>query len=439
MFFLYSLLLAAGFLAFLPRFLFQEKYAASFRERLGNLPRFDAGGRPVVWLHAVSVGETQAARPLVKELLRNFPEYKLVVSTTTLTGQRLAREIFAADAALVFYFPFDFRFSVRRALRKIQPRVVLLMETEIWLNFLREASKSGARVAIVNGRLSQKSTNRYGWIPKTIRRVLHYVDLALMQSAADAKRLVSLGIRNTKVKVSGNVKFDQPPAAETENRLTEEFRRRFAVSPDAPLIVAASTHAPEEKWILDAFKTVYKSSTGKLPRLLLVPRHPERFPEVAQAIKNSGFEWVQRSEKPSPRDEAAEIILLDSIGELRAVYPLAEIVFVGGSLIPHGGQNVLEPAAAQKAILTGFYTMNFEKIVREFSEKDALVQLPELDEKEIPAALAESLKRLLEDAPRREKLATNAFHVMQSNRGASLKTIEYLKPLLETRNRKSAA
>lgn len=438
MFLLYSFLLVAGFLAFLPRFVFQKKYAASFRERLGHLPDFDAEGRPVVWLHSVSVGETQAARPLVRELLKNFPEYKLVVSTTTLTGQRLAKEIFAGDAALVFYFPFDFRFSVRRALRKIQPRVVLLMETEIWLNFLREANRSGAKIAIVNGRLSAKSANRYGWIRKTMRRVLNYVDLALMQTAADAERLTSLGIRNTKVKVTGNVKFDQPPAAETENRLTGEFRERFAVSAaDAPLIVAASTHAPEEKWILDAFRTIYESSaTGKPPpRLMLVPRHPERFAEVAQIIKNSGFEWARRGEKPSPRDKTAGVILLDSIGELRAVYPLAEIVFVGGSLIPHGGQSVLEPAAAQKAIVTGFYTMNFEKIVREFLANDALVQLPQLDEKEIPAALADSFKQLLENPPKREKLAANAFRVMQSNRGASRKTIEYLKPLLEAQNK----
>ncbi|HEX8368970.1 MAG TPA: 3-deoxy-D-manno-octulosonic acid transferase [Pyrinomonadaceae bacterium] len=432
MFLLYSFLLVIGFLVFLPRFLFQKKYAESWRERLGKLPDFDAEGRAVVWLHCVSVGETQAARPLVKELLKNFPEYKLVVSTTTLAGQLLAKEIFAADAALVFYFPFDFRFAVRRALRKIQPDIVLLMETEIWLNFLREASRSGAKIAIVNGRLSQKSANRYGWIPKTIRRVLHHVDWALMQNAADAKRLMALGIRNTKVKVTGNVKFDQQ-FNETENGLTSEFRERFAVSEDAPLIVAASTHAPEEKWIIEAFRTVYKSAGDKLPRLMLVPRRPERFVEVAGIIKNSGFDWARRGEKPSPRDKAAEIILLDSIGELRAVYPLAEFVFVGGSLIPHGGQSVLEPAAAQKAIVTGFYTSNFDAVVREFLEKDALVQLPKLDEQKIPAKLAESFTKLLEDTARREKLAENAFRVMQSNRGASVKTIEYLKPIFEVK------
>jgi 3-deoxy-D-manno-octulosonic-acid transferase len=437
MFFLYSLLLAIGFLVFLPRFLFQKKYAAGFRERLGNLPDdFNAEGKPVVWLHAVSVGETQAARPLVAEIRKNFPEYKLVVSTTTLTGQTLAKEIFAADAALVFYFPFDFKFSVRRALRKIKPDAVLLMETEIWLNFLREASKSGAKVIIVNGRLSEKSAGRYALIPKTMRRVLHYVDLALMQTGADAKRLMRLGIRNTKVKITGNIKFDQPFDA-GESDLTREFRERFAASNDAPLIVAASTHAPEERLILEAFKAVYKRLPDKLPRLMLVPRHPERFAEVAELIRASGFEWAKRSEQPSARDRAAEIILLDSIGELRAVYPLAEIVFVGGSLIPHGGQSVLEPAAAKKAIVTGFYTMNFAAITKEFSAQDALIQLPrQLPEKDVPAKLAEIFAQLLQDDERREKLAENAFRVMQTNRGATAKTIEHLRPIFEMQQKK---
>ncbi len=176
MFFFYSFLLTVGFILLLPRFLFQKKYAAGFRERLGHLPNFDAEGKSVIWLHCVSVGETNAARPLVRELKENFPEYKLVVSTVTLTGQTLAREIFANDAALVFYFPFDWKFSVRRALNRIKPNVVLLLETEIWFNFVREAGKSGAKVAIVNGRLSEKSANRYALIPKTMQRVLHYVD-----------------------------------------------------------------------------------------------------------------------------------------------------------------------------------------------------------------------------------------------------------------------
>ncbi len=431
MFLLYSFLLTVGFLVLLPRFLFQKKYAAGFRQRLGNLPAFDSERKLVCWLHCVSVGETNAARPLVRELKKNFPEYTLVISTTTLTGQNLAREIFAEDTELIFYFPFDWKFSVRRVLRRINPAVVLLMETEIWFNFVREAGKFGAKVIIVNGRLSEKSASRYALIPKTMQRVLHYFDLVLMQGQKDANRLINLGIRSPKVKVTGNIKFDQA-TNDSESNLTKEFRQRFAVSKHAPLIVAASTHAPEESLVLDAFKSVYKNAaTEKLPRLLIAPRHPERFAEVAQIIKSIGFEWARRGEEPSPRDKNAKIILLDSIGELRAIYPLAEIVFVGGSLIPHGGQNILEPASARKAIVSGFYTMNFEAIVKEFLSQKALIQLPKLAEKDVSAKLAETLAELVNNLERRDKLAANAFHVLQINQGATRKTIEHLKTLMQ--------
>lgn len=263
-----------------------------------------------------------------------------------------------------------------------------------------------------------------------MRFVLHYVDLALMQDADGAKRLAQLGIRASKIKITGNIKFDQS-AAEAETLLTEEFRRRFAISKNAPLIVAASTHAPEERLIIEAFKEVWKNSKAdKLPRLIIAPRHPERFMEAAVLAKNSGFDWVLRSEEESGRDKAAEVILLDSIGELRSIFPLAEIVFIGGSLIPHGGQNILEPAIKQKAIVTGFYTMNFAEIVREFTARNAIVQLPELDEKEIPARLAEVFSRLLNEAEQRKTLGENAFAIVKKNRGATEKTLELLKPYL---------
>ncbi|MDQ6788857.1 MAG: 3-deoxy-D-manno-octulosonic acid transferase [Acidobacteriota bacterium] len=434
MFILYSLLLTIGFLILLPRFLFDAlrrgKYADGFWQRLGYLPDFKSNHRPVLWLHCVSVGETQAARPLIKKILAEFPAYRLVVSTTTKTGQEIARKVFAKDAELVFYFPFDWRFSVQRTLQKIKPHAILIMETELWLNFIREAHKSSARVLIVNGRLSEKSLRRYLLIPKTMSRVLHYVDLALMQDGADAKRIAQLGIRTSKVKVTGNIKFDQDFEA-GESETTEEFRRRFGITKDAPLVVAASTHAPEEAIIIEAFKEVWKNSKAEnLPRLLLAPRHPERFMEAAVVAKNSGFDWVLRSEEESGRDKAAEVILLDSIGELRSVFPLAEIVFVGGSLIPHGGQNILEPAMERKAIVTGFYTMNFAEIVKEFALHDALVQLPKLEQSKTPAHLAKVFSDLLQDAERRKTLGENAFSIIQKNRGATEKTLKLLEPFL---------
>jgi 3-deoxy-D-manno-octulosonic-acid transferase len=427
MFVIYNFLLTIGFILMSPIFLLRrEKYASGFWQRLGFLPELEQNERKVVWLHCVSVGETNAARPLVDEITKQFPEHRLIISTTTHTGQNHAKNIFKDKAEAIFYFPFDFKSSVRRALRHFKPDVILLMETELWFNFLRESNKSGAKTAIVNGRLSEKSFKRYSYIKNFIRRVLSYVDLALMQGNADAKRFMSLGIHPTKVKVTGNIKFDQD--FETSD-LTGILRERFAISSDAPLIVAASTHAPEEKWILAAFKKLWKDSTENLPRLLIVPRHPERFTEVAELIKETGFDWVRRSENPSERDKKAEIILLDSIGELRAVYPFAEIVFVGGSLIPHGGQSVLEPAVAAKAIVTGFYTMNFDAAVKEFLDKNALIQLPETNEQSIVEDLSKVFAELLKDEEKRTELSKNALEVMQKNRGATAKTIESLKQL----------
>jgi 3-deoxy-D-manno-octulosonic-acid transferase len=431
---IYSFLLTIGFILMSPLFLLRrKKYASGFWQRLGYLPDFDAEEKPVVWLHCVSVGETQAARPLVTAILENYPEYKLVVSNTTRTGHDLAVEVFKHQASLVFYFPFDWKFSVRRALRKIKPDVVLLMETEIWFNFIRETAKTGAKIAIINGRLSEKSAKRYKIIQKTLRRVLRSIDLVLMQTGADAQRLLTVGGRNTRIRITGNIKFDQS-YDETESELTKSFRERFTISKDAPLIIAASTHSPEEKLILESFNKVWKNSTGKLPRLMLVPRHPERFEEVAQAIKSTGFSWVKRSENASARDASAEIILLDSIGELRSVYPLAEIVFVGGSLIPHGGQSVLEPAIEGKAIVTGFYTMNFKAIVEEFNRQNALVQLEKLSHKVVPEKLAEVFSELLRNERKRTELAENARRVIQESRGATARTVESLKPLFREKN-----
>ena len=433
MFILYSIVFTIGFIILLPRFLSDKfrngKYTEGFEQRLGNLPEFIADNRPIIWLHCVSVGETNAARPIVKKILQEFPNYRLVVSTTTKTGQDLAQKIFAEHADLIFYFPFDWKFSVRRALQVVKPNIVLMMETELWFNFLREAGKQGARIFIINGRLSEKSFKRYSMIRKMMIRVFHYVTLALMQDDENAGHISGLGIRSSRVKITGNIKFDQI-VEESENVLTKEFKRRFAVSEDAPLIVAASTHAPEETIIIKAFKEVWKNSEGKLPRLLIAPRHPERFKEVAELIIKSGFDWTTRSEEESDRDKSAEVILLDSVGELRAVFPLAEIVFVGGSLIPHGGQNILEPAIEKKAIVTGFYTINFAEIVREFTARDALIQLPELNENEAVAQLAAVFSALLQNAERRRELGENAFSIVEENRGATEKTLEFLRPYL---------
>jgi 3-deoxy-D-manno-octulosonic-acid transferase len=437
MYFVYSILLTVSFILLTPLFLLRrEKYASGFSERLGNYQPFIHDGRPVIWLHCVSVGETNAARPLVEEIKKNLPNHRLVVSTTTKTGQDLARKVFAAKADAVVYFPFDFKFSVRRAIAHFKPSLVLLMETEIWPRFIREAQLKGAKVAIVNGRLSERSASRYSLIRPFISRVLAHIDLALMQGTSDANRLVSLGAKSSRVQITGNVKFDLG-LAEAEHRITDELRDRFALDGSRPLIVAASTHEPEERYALEAFCSA-AVGTDPAPRLLIAPRHPERFDSVAKLIgefrRDPANEWreysyTRRSGEESDQDKTADVILLDTVGELRAVYPQADIVFVGGSLISHGGQSILEPAAAGKAVVTGPHTHNFADAVKVFLANQALIQLPESRKETIVDHLFDAISDLIEDQGRRHELGRNAASVMTANRGATAKTLQHLKTL----------
>jgi 3-deoxy-D-manno-octulosonic-acid transferase len=435
-FLLYSLLLTLGILVMLPVFLLDAlrhgKYVEGLRERAGGV-QVDAKGRPIIWLHCVSVGETQAARPLVRALVERFPTHALVVSTTTLTGQRIAREAFRDIATAVIYFPFDWAWSVRRALSAVNPSVVLLMETELWFRFLRECQERNVPVALVNGRISERSFRRYKLIRNFVRVALETLALAVVQSEEDASRLVELGLAHERVEVSGNLKFDLDTDDEARP-ITEELRGRFAFNAGRPLIVAASTHAPEERIVLEAFKLLRDSSDDEAqPRLLIAPRHPERFNEVASLLDSSGLTWTRRSTAPTNDDARCDAILLDTVGELRAIYPLAEIVFVGGSIAPTGGHNVLEPAHAARSVVTGPHTFNFTEIIRRLVEADALVQLPALTAAETPAALARTFNELLTDDAQRGRLVTNALAVLEQNRGATARTVDLLAPLIEQR------
>ena len=426
MYILYNIALYLGFLILTPRFLYDAvtkgKYAAGFGQRLGSVPEIEAGGRTVVLLHCVSVGETNAALPLAVRLKESFPNTALVVSTTTKTGQAVARQAYADIADQIVYFPFDFAWAVKRFLRRVRPSVVLLTETELWFNFIRLAHQDGAKVVIVNGRLSERSFRRYSLVKRFMKRLLANVDAALMQGSADAGRLTSLGAHS--VEVTGNLKFDTNEAPDLAI-LTTELACRFGLASERPVILAASTHSPEEKLIVEAFKNLRMTVTpGRTPRLMIVPRHPERFNEVAEIIRGTKCSLARRSDAPSDKDKTADVILLDSIGELKAVYPLAEIVFVGGSLIPHGGQSIFEPASAGRAIVTGPYTANFDAAVKEFLSKNALIQLTDTRIEDLALAFED----LLDDADRRNSLGKNALAVMVTNRGAADRTVEYLTP-----------
>ena len=432
MYFIYSLLLGLGFLILLPRFVLDAlrhgKYIVGFRERLGSQSPIMKGGRPVIWIHCVSVGETQAARPLVRGIKERFPNHLIVISTITITGQTLAREVFERDAAKVFYFPFDWRWVVRRTLKAINPDAILVMETELWPNFLRECKHQQIPVALINGRLSAQSLRRYRLIKGFMTRVLSSLRLAIMQTEADAERLRALGMDADKTRVFGSMKFDVGTMQETDS-LTTEFRERFGLTGDPSLILAGSTHAPEEKIVLDALKQT-RAKAAANPRLMIAPRHPERFAEVAALIAASGLSWTRRTNTADQADAQAEVILLDTIGELPSVYSLASLVFVGGSIARTGGHNILEPAAFGASVITGAHTYNFQTVVESFVEAGAIVQLPPLSDSEATLQLAKTISDLLADPSRRLELGTRARNMVNENRGATERTLRSLDSII---------
>jgi len=430
MYLAYSLLLSLGLLVLIPHFLFQAlahgKYIDGLRQRLGSIPPLK--GKPVIWLHCVSVGETQAARPLALRLKEQFPHHALVISTITRTGQNLAREVFRTQAESVFYFPFDWRWSVRRAIKAINPDLVLIMETELWPNFLRECKTRQIPVALVNGRISRQSFRRYKLITPFLRRVLSSLNMAVMQSEMDSDRLGVLGMPQDRLFTAGNLKFDAEVAGTSGNK-TEEIRTRFGLNTVAPLILAASTHAPEEEIILESFKRLRKT---RPVRLMIAPRHPERFKEVASLIQQSELSWSRRTVPPDVNDNNAAVILLDTIGELPATYELAEIVFVGGSVVDKGGHNVLEPAAAGVAVVTGAHTHNFHAIVMLMLEAGAIVQFPPHDTATASDEITQVLERLLSNPAERAELGRRAKQLVTDNRGAADRTMKLVASLLST-------
>jgi 3-deoxy-D-manno-octulosonic-acid transferase len=430
MYLAYSLLLTLGALVLIPHFLFQAlahgKYLAGLRQRLGDLSELKKSDRPVIWLHCVSVGETQAARPLVERLKKEFPDYSLVVSTITLTGQTLAQDVFAGKADSVFYFPFDWRWSVRRALGRLKPSLVLIMETELWPNFLKECDAREIPVALVNGRISRQSFRRYSMISFFLRKVLADLRLAIMQSDVDASRIIALGMPDDRVFMAGNLKFDAGSLTPSREK-TEEIAARFGLSSNVPLILAASTHAQEEKVIIDGFKQIREDQAV---RLMLAPRHPERFNEVASLLEASGLKWTRRTQTPSKEDAQTDVILLDTIGELTATYSLATVCFVGGSITDNGGHNVLEPASVGTAVVTGSHTHNFDAIVRLLLEANAIVQLPPLETSEAADPLAYAISELLDNPDKRVEMGRRAAEMVASNSGSSERTIQLISNLV---------
>jgi 3-deoxy-D-manno-octulosonic-acid transferase len=423
---LYSLGLAAGLLLSLPYWLYQilrhGKYRSGLVERLGRVPErllaTSAGSRPdrVIWVHAVSLGEVLAVSRLVEQMRRTFPQHRVLVSTTTDTGQELARKRFGE--ASVFYFPMDFAFAIRPYLRVLQPELVVLAETEFWPNFLRLAHASGARIAVVNGRISDRSLPNYRRFRWALRRMLVHVDLFLAQTAEDSARVQSIGAAAQRVRVTGNLKFDL--GLPSTLPIVESLRQSLAAEGAGPVLVCGSTLEGEEPLLLKAFENLRVGHAGAV--MILAPRHPERFDQVAILLRQLGIRSVRRSQWQGEA-LAGRVLLVDSIGELAALYALADVAFVGGSLVPRGGHNIIEPAQHGVAIVTGNHTENFRDMVALFQSRDA-VRIVGM------AELPLTLMQLLADDDERRALGRRAEQTMRSQMGATGRTLEALKTLI---------
>ena len=384
MYLLYNLLTTVGMLLLLPYFLYRGlgtgKYFHNLKERLGKLPceilSAASGGAGAIWIHAVSVGEVLAGLPLAHALTAHFPDRKLFVTTTTRTGQELARERMAfADG--IFYFPLDWPFAIRRVFGVIRPALIIILETEIWPNFLREARRAGVPVLFVNGRISGRSYRRYRAVDALLSgfraRVLGDATLFMMQSQKDAQRILDLGAPVERVEVTGNLKYDFTPPQSAA--IGEWLEKQIAEQERWPVIVAGSVVADEEEPVLAAFDIFER--TWRRALLVLAPRKPERFDEAARIAEERGWKVVRRSQlsMDMPLDAAADLLLLDSLGELAGLYRLADAVFVGGSLVSKGGHNLLEPAAFSKAPIFGPHMENFQEMAAEFVSADAGIQV----------------------------------------------------------------
>ncbi len=414
MFLLYNLLLALASVVLIPYYLLRGlrrgKYLGSLRERLGHLPSHLQQTRgSSIWLHAVSVGEVLSCQELVAALRTRFPAVKILVSTTTATGQKMAREKFSGLVDGVFYAPLEWPFAVRRTLRHVRPRLLVVAETEIWPNLFHEAKRFGAGLLLVNARMSDRSAPRYRRFRFFLRHVLALPDAILAQSPLDRQRLLDAGAPAERVHVGGNLKFDVGAA---HTKAPAEIAALLERLKPRAVILAGSTREKEESYVLDAFRQISEKHDDCL--LILAPRHPERFDAVSELLAASRVSFVRRSQL-GHADAARQprVLLLDSLGELASLYRLSDVVFIGGSLVNWGGHNLLEPAFASRPIVVGPYMQNFRAVADAMLAGKAVVQVQN------PQELGPAIERLLENHAEAAALGERARCVAESHRGAT--------------------
>jgi 3-deoxy-D-manno-octulosonic-acid transferase len=388
------------------------------RARLGHGAPVDAG-RPSAWLHAVSVGEAIAAAPLVESLRRLHPELPLVMTTVTSTGAQIVRERFAGLATHRF-FPLDLPWVVRRVAASINPAFLICMETELWPNTLRALASRGIPVMIANGRISDRSYRRYRLVRRFMMSVLGDVRVFAMQSDEDARRIIALGAHPERVVVTGNIKADATVADPAG--AADLWRRLLGLGPEQRVWIAGSTHAGEEDAVLEA----HRAALGEVPELVLViaPRHPERAVEVLALLERRGWPALRRSELPSAATSTATsvppVVVLDTVGELATLYAIADVVFVGGSLVPVGGHNLLEAALRRKPILIGPHVGNFRESTSLLESVGAALVVRDASE------LSRELRRLLIDPDLRGKLGDAGYEAVASRHGAVRETLDLI-------------
>jgi 3-deoxy-D-manno-octulosonic-acid transferase len=427
MYTIYSVAIVLFFAILSPYFLYQavryRKYIRNLPQRLGYLPlSFNFDGDESIWIHAVSVGEVLTVRALLPQLRERYPRLRIFLSTTTITGNQVARNN-VHDVDGVFYFPLDLPPIVRRTMRVVKPRLFVMMETELWPNLLRACRSAGVKTALVNGRISLRSFPRYRLARGFFRRVLADVDRFCMQSEESARRIVEIGADRDRVSVTGSLKFD---SLETPGVVADRGRNRvlryFRISPDRPVVIAASTLKGEEETVLDAFQRIRAVWGNAL--LIIAPRKPERFEEVERLAKQPGWRVARRTELAVDAEPRVDVVILDTIGELAQVYQVATVVFVGGSLVDAGGHNILEPAVFGKAIVFGPHMHNFAEIARTFIENRGAVQV------QADAELEDVLVELLSDPVKRAGLGAAARALVEANRGARARTLAVITQLL---------
>ncbi len=408
------------FLVTLPywvlKFLTSQKYRTGFLQRLGLVvPR--EGNRPCVWLHGVSVGEILAARELIRLMREKRPEIEIVLSVTTKTGFGVAKKNYP-DVSKIFFFPMDISMFVSRTMRRIRPDLIVMVELELWPNFFLCARRRGVPVAFVNGRITRRSFEGYRMIGWILDQVLPACEVVAVQNRLYGERLVLLGAGGDRVKVTGNMKYDNistAPDAEFAGRL----RSDLGIGAGERVIIGGSIHPGEDETLLAVYSAL-KDRFADL-RLVLVPRHPEQFDRAERLARSRGMDVVRRTAGPATSSAGRPVVLLDTVGELGAAYALAEIIFVGGSLVPHGGQNMLEPAGLGKAVMFGKHTFNFKTDVDLLLSNGAAIEVGSAEE------LQRNFEALLSDMQRTAELGRRARDVIVSQKGASARNFFLLE------------